>query len=87
MLKNFDDSINKLKRYFARILPKYLHIDFQILFPKSNLENPKYIKNVQIYSLRTPGLKCNNNRPTSSLSFIIELGHALNSLEINKSVH
>ena len=35
---------------------KYLHINFQIWFPKYNFKNPKYIKNIEVCSLRTPGL-------------------------------
>ena len=38
-------------------LLKYLHINFQIWFPKYNFKNPKYIKNIQVCSLRTPGIE------------------------------
>ena len=37
-------------------LLKYLHINFQIWFPKYNFKNPKYIKNIQVCSLRTPDI-------------------------------
>ena len=37
-------------------LLKYLHINFQIWFPKYNFKNPKYIKNIEVCSLRTPAL-------------------------------
>ena len=37
-------------------LQKYLHTDFQIWFPKYKFKNSKYIKNVAVHSLRTPGV-------------------------------
>ena len=37
-------------------LSKNLNVNFQKWFPKYNLKNPKYIKNIQVCSLRTPGL-------------------------------
>ena len=49
----------KNKSNFGKLLenlPKYLHIDFQIWFPKYKFKNSKYIKNVEVHSLRTPGL-------------------------------
>ena len=35
-------------------MPKYLHINFQIWFPKYNFDNLKVHKNVEVHSLRTP---------------------------------
>ena len=38
---------------FGKLLenvPKYLHIDFQIWFPKYKFKNSKYIKNVEVHS-------------------------------------
>ena len=52
----------KNKSNFGKLLenlPKYLHIDFQIWFPKYKFKNSKYIKNVEVHSLRTPGIKDN----------------------------
>ena len=49
----------KNKSNFGKLLenlPKYLHIDFQIWFPKYKFKNSKYIKNVEVHSLRTPAL-------------------------------
>ena len=45
----------------TRNLPKYLHINFQIWFPKSNFKTLKYIKNVLVHSLRTPDLNSSKN--------------------------
>ena len=36
-------------------LPKYVYINFQIWFPKYKFNHSKYIKNVEVHSLRTPG--------------------------------
>ena len=38
-------------------LLRYLHINFQIWFPKYNFKNPKYIKKIQVCSLRTPAIE------------------------------
>ena len=50
--KNISNFRNLLEN-----LPKYLHIDFQIWFPKYKFKNSKYIKNVEVHSLRTPALE------------------------------
>ena len=43
--KNFEIFENCLEN-----LPKYLHINFQIWFPKYKFKNSKYIKNVEVQS-------------------------------------
>ena len=42
------------KSNFSENLPKYVHINFQIWFTKYKFKNSKYIKNVEVHSLRTP---------------------------------
>ena len=51
-------SINKLNfdKKSPENLLKYLHINFQIWFPEYNFKTPKYIRNIEVCSLRTPGL-------------------------------
>ena len=44
------------KSNFPENLPKYVYINFQIWFPKYKFKNSKYIKNVEVHSLRTPAL-------------------------------
>ena len=52
---------NQVSIYFEEKCPenllKYLHINFHILFPEYNFKTPKYIKNIEVCSLRTPGLE------------------------------
>ena len=38
-------------------MPKYVYINFQIWFPKYKFNYSKYIKNVEVHSLRTPVLE------------------------------
>ena len=45
------------KSNFPEILPKYVYTNFQICFPKYKFKNSKYIKNVEVYSLRTSALE------------------------------
>ena len=40
----------------ARKLAKNVNINFQKWFLKYNFKNSKYIKNIEVWSLRTPGL-------------------------------
>ena len=57
---NQDPKFKKKKSNFGKLpenLLKYLHINFQIWFPKYKFKNPKYIKNVEVHSLRTPDLR------------------------------
>ena len=52
---------NQFSEYFkekrTENLLKYLHTNFQIWFPEYNFKTPKYIKNIEVCSLRIPGLK------------------------------
>ena len=50
MLSNIADTVNKHKTTWADF--------FQIWFPKYNFNNLKENKNVEVHSLRTPGLLC-----------------------------
>ena len=46
------------KSKFPENLPKYVYINFQIWFQKYKFKDSKYIKNVDVHSLRTPGIGC-----------------------------
>ena len=55
MLKKQAENVrNSIYQNNYKYMPRYLHINFQIWFPNSNLENLKSIKNGEIQILRTP---------------------------------
>ena len=62
-------------------LLKYLHINFQIWFPKYQFKNPKYIKNVEVHSLRTPALKYHRTFLAIALDQWMKLKKFLKALE------
>ena len=54
---NINENPEYKKSKFPENLPKYVYLNFQIWFPKYKFKHSKYIKNVEVHSLRTPGLK------------------------------
>ena len=57
----------KYREKYPENLPKYLHINFQIWFPKSNFKNTKYIKNVlQVAGLGLAALYYNRGGQSES---------------------
>ena len=61
---------------------KYLHINFQIWFP--DFKSPKYIKNIQVCSLRTPAINVCIFVYLYQGTFTIYVGKVVSLPNINK---